>query len=251
MTSNGRRGEINRQIAAPRMEQRAKRDTMVENLGVIPCRGQVRCDNGLRQGVCSPIRIRGEHHHTRSVANCLARKYGTGYKGAERTRIAESDDPRLRNRVHFYADAGKGFVQKAVSVVKHLANLTNVYPAHEDSSIAKSIPNTITGDEYLNAFESAVLDAGYSGYSMPFGQQLAVVMFGTDPIPVLSEESRAWPPCSQPGACRQSRGAVAERGPGCCAGARTMKINPSTARMIIERTGAKILRSNVVASTYT
>jgi len=253
MTSNGRRGEINRQIAALRMEQRAKRDTMVENLGVIPAEARFDAIMVSDRESVPPIRIRGEHYSHQKRSELLGSKYGTGYKGAERTRIAESDDPRLRNRVHFYADAGKGVrPESGVGGVKHLANLTNVYPAHEDSSIAKSIPNTITGDEYLNAFESAVLDAGYSGYSMPFGQQLAVVMFGTDPIPVLSEEE-AGPatPVANRALADNPEAPLLNVGLDVGAGARTMKINPSTARMIIERTGAKILRSNVVASTYT
>jgi len=253
MTSNGRRGEINRQIAALRMEQRAKRDTMVENLGVIPAEARFDAMMVSDRESVPPIRIRGEHYSHQKRSELLGSKYGTGYKGAERTRIAESDDPRLRNRVHFYADAGKGIrPESGVGGVKHLANLTNVYPAHEDSSIAKSIPNTITGDEYLNAFESAVLDAGYSGYSMPFGQQLAVVMFGTDPIPVLSEEE-AGPatPVANRALADNPEAPLLNVGLDVGAGARTMKINPSTARMIIERTGAKILRSNVVASTYT
>jgi len=253
MTSNGRRGEINRQIAALRMEQRAKRDTMVENLGVIPAEARFDAMEVSDRESVAPINIRGEHYSHQKRSELLGSKYGTGYKGAERTRIAESDDPRLRNRVHFYADAGKGIrPESGVGGVKHLANLANVYPAHEDSSIAKSIPNTITGDEYLNAFESAVLDAGYSGYSMPFGQQLAVVMFGTDPIPVLSEEE-AGPasPVANRALADNPEVPLLNVGLDVGAGARTMKINPSTARMIIERTGAKILRSNVVVSTYT
>ena len=183
----------------------------------------------------------------------LGSKYGTGYKGAERTRIAESDDPRLRNRVHFYADAGNGVrPESGVGGVKHLANLTNIYPAHEDTSIAKSIPNTITGDAYLNAFETAVLDAGYSGYSMPFGQQLAVVVFGNEPIPVLSEEE-AGPgsPVVSNALADNPEAPLLNVGLDVGAGARTMKINPSTVKMIIERSGAKILRSNVVVGTYT
>ncbi|MBK8359355.1 MAG: hypothetical protein IPL15_10390 [Comamonadaceae bacterium] len=250
MTSNGRRGEINRQIATLRMEQRAKRDTMVENIGIIPPEAAF---DASKKGPVAPIRIRGEHYSHQKRTELLGSRYGTGYKGAERTRIAESDDPRLRNRVHFYADAGNGVrPESGVGGVKHLANLANIYPAHEDTSIAKSIPNTITGDAYLNAFETAVLDAGYSGYSMPFGQQLAVVVFGNEPIPVLSEEE-AGPgsPVVSNALADNPEAPLLNVGLDVGAGARTMKINPSTVKMIIERSGAKILRSNVVASTYT
>ena len=250
MTSNGRRGEINRQIATLRMEQRAKRDTMVENIGVIPAEAVF---DSNKKGPVAPIRIRGEHYSHQKRTELLGSRYGTGYKGAERTRIAESDDPRLRNRVHFYADAGNGVrPESGVGGVKHLANLANIYPAHEDTSIAKSIPNTITGDAYLNAFETAVLDAGYSGYSMPFGQQLAVVVFGNEPIPVLSEEEGGpGSPVVSNALADNPEAPLLNVGLDVGAGARTMKINPSTVKMIIERSGAKILRSNVVASTYT
>lgn len=250
MTSNGRRGEINRKIATLRMEQRAKRDTMVENIGIVPPESAF---DASKKGPVAPIRIRGEHYSHQKRTELLGSKYGTGYKGAERTRIAESDDPRLRNRVHFYADAGNGVrPESGVGGVKHLANLANIYPAHEDTSIAKSIPNTITGDAYLNAFETAVLDAGYSGYSMPFGQQLAVVVFGNEPIPVLSEEE-AGPgsPVVSNALADNPEAPLLNVGLDVGAGARTMKINPSTVKMIIERSGAKILRSNVVVSTYT
>jgi len=247
-TSNGRRGEINREIAALRMEQTAKRDTMLENIGLTP-ETKYDLEQMGKLGV-TPIRITGEHYSHQQRTELDPSKYGTGYKGAERKRIERSDDERLKTRVHFYADAGNGIrPESGVGAVKHVANLDGIYPAHESNEIQKTIPNTLSGDDWHNAFESAVLDAGYKGYSAPFGNQLAVTVFGTEPIPVLTNEAAKVVGQKNPLADNPEL-ALVNIGLDVGAGARTQKINPSTARMVLEQAGVKITRSNVVESTY-
>jgi SPP1 gp7 family putative phage head morphogenesis protein len=117
-------------------------------------------------------------------------KYGTGMKDAAATRIAQSGDPRLANRVHFYQDIGNGISKEAgVGAIPHQVQLHGIYPMETDplNLNKRASPNPAVN---ASAYESAILDAGYSGYSAPFGRQRAVVLLGKDPVPVKHTFSR-------------------------------------------------------------
>ena len=242
-TSNGRRGEINRQIAALRMEQEAKRDTVLTNIGVSE---QVVPEDDI----VPPVRMEGYHYSHQPRTELSPQKYGTGYKGSERSSVLESPDSRLRNRVHFYADAGNGVrPESGVGGVAHHAYLGGIYPAHEAKTIQKTVPNTLTGDEWNRAFESAVLDAGYAGYSATFGNQLAVVVFGDSPIPV--QQTTDVPGQTNSGATPAAGGeTLINVGLDVGADERTEKLTPAQVRKEIEKVGGKIVKTKVVPVTY-
>ncbi|CAB4130845.1 hypothetical protein UFOVP123_38 [uncultured Caudovirales phage] len=121
-----------------------------------------------RQGAVSVV---GRHYSTAPRQILSGAYYGRGLKGAERNRLDSSPDPRLKNRIYFYVDQGAGVRPEAgVGGVAHEVNLQNIYD-----------PKTrlIKPQADANAFESAVINAGFDGYIAPFGNnQSAVVLLG-------------------------------------------------------------------------
>jgi hypothetical protein len=127
-------------------------------------------------------------HYSRDQRQSLSGSfYGQGLRGAEAQRLAQSSDPRIRYRVYFYADAGQGIRPEAgVGSIAHEVQLNNIYdPA---TGLIDRQPNA-------NAFESAVLNAGFDGYIAPFGNQNAVVLLGPQhsnvPVRPVQEGSSA------------------------------------------------------------
>lgn len=122
------------------------------------------------------LTITGVHFSPGEQTSLLPSKYGKGLEGAERARVMASKDARIKRRTHFYVNTGQGVFPEAGTGGKaHVSELTNLYDADVDAlGLFKG-----KADEQLNAAESAVLDAGYSGYVMRgFGNQGAAVVFG-------------------------------------------------------------------------
>lgn len=119
-----------------------------------------------------PVSITGIHYSKGQRTSLSGAYYGSGLKGAEAERLASAEDSRIKKRVYFYTDEGKGVIPEAgVGAFAHEAKLDNLY----DATTGK-----IKGSS-LNDFESKVLDAGYDGYVIGVGNQLtgqkvAVVM---------------------------------------------------------------------------
>ena len=99
---------------------------------------------------------------------------GTGIKGAEDQRLKEATDPRIKQRVYFYVPVAGGIPQPEVGLggSVYQSDLANIY----DSRVAT---RSLSGSG--NSFESAVLDAGYDGYTDP--ESGVVVVLGRD-VPV-------------------------------------------------------------------
>lgn len=135
-------------------------------------------------GVSTPgaVQARGVHY-SRAVRNTLdGRFYGQGIPGAEQRRVMDAEDRRLRERIYFYVDSGKGIKPEAgVGSNQHIVDLNNLYDAANNKTIQRSITG-LSGDNWMNAFESAVIDAGYDGYLAPFGNQQAAVLIGRHAI---------------------------------------------------------------------
>jgi len=132
------------------------------------------------------ISVIGRHYSPRVQTSLNGNYYGTGLRGAESGRLREAKDPRISNRIYFYVDTGKGIrPESGVGRFAHEVRLNNIYdPA------SRLIPPQGSA----NAFESAVINAGFDGYVAPFGLGSAVVLLGTKhrAVPVQALETPAF-----------------------------------------------------------
>lgn len=142
-------------------------------------RGEVPSYGEAREGAISVV---GRHYSPRVQTRLNSAYYGTGLRGAEAGRLRESKDFRIGNRIYFYVDTGNGIrPESGVGRFAHEVRLNNIYdPA----------TRLIPPQGNSNAFESAVIDAGFDGYIAPFGRGAAVVLLGPkhDAVPVKSLE---------------------------------------------------------------
>ena len=136
-----------------------------------------------REGAISVV---GRHYSPRVQTALNSAYYGTGLRGAEGSRLRESKDSRISSRIYFYVDTGNGIrPESGVGRFAHEVQLNNIYdPA----------TRLIPPQGNANAFESAVIDAGFDGYIAPFGRGAAVVLLGPkhDYVPVQSLEAPAF-----------------------------------------------------------
>lgn len=138
-------------------------------------------------GTAAPgaIAVQGFHYSTAERSQLDGRYYGTGTKGAEYPRVMSSRDPRIKERIYFYVDAGRGITpEQGVGSVGHTVNLNNVYDGTNDTWLQAKISRDLKGDEWMNAFESAVIDNGFDGYVSDFGTQRAAVLLGRHSVKV-------------------------------------------------------------------
>ena len=104
------------------------------------------------------LTARGVHYSREQRSELSSSSFGTGIKGEEAARVNEADDPRLKHRIYFYINGGKGINPEAgVGAHAHEADLKNIYDADTDN---KNL--FVKGD--ANKSESNILDAGYNGY---------------------------------------------------------------------------------------
>lgn len=157
--------------------ERAGPATGEDGRGGLPSYGEA------REGAISVV---GRHYSPRVQTALNSAYYGTGLRGAEGSRLRESKDSRISNRIYFYVDTGEGIrPESGVGRFAHEVRLNNVYdPA---TRLIPPQPNS-------NAFESAVIDAGFDGYIAPFGRGAAVVLLGPKHsyVPVQSLEAPAF-----------------------------------------------------------
>ncbi len=117
--------------------------------------------------------VTGYHFSNQQRTNLDGRFYGTGLKGQERDRLARATDSRIKDRVYFYVDEGKGVTpEQGVGPIAHSAELSNLYDVMAD-------PLRLWDGDH-NASESRILDAGFDGYYARgvFGTQGVAVVLG-------------------------------------------------------------------------
>lgn len=120
-----------------------------------PVEGEVLNKEPARPGAIS---VEGYHFSKQDRQLLSTSFFGTGLQGSARDEIMNSPDARLRERLSFYFDKGTGIrPESGVGGRAHRVQLDNVYDADADPLKLR------TGD--ARAFESKLLDLGYSGYA--------------------------------------------------------------------------------------
>ena len=122
-----------------------------------------------REGSTSVL---GVHYSSQPRVSLSGQFYGTGLKGEEFKRLASAPDDRIKQRIHFYVDTGAGIApEPGVGSAVHAVHLDNVYDVGADplGLKAKVDSPSLSSAEFMNALESAVLDAGYDGVYVPKG----------------------------------------------------------------------------------
>ncbi len=120
----------------------------------------------------------GLHYGQNKVDELSGSKYGSGIKGAERRRLQETDDQRIKKRIYFYIPKEDG------SMPRNEAGLGgHVYTQQFDNIASGPEVDRLYGEAGgdANTFESNVVDAGYDGYAMP-SMGMMVILNNNAPV---------------------------------------------------------------------
>ncbi|CAB4124912.1 NAT_SF domain containing protein [uncultured Caudovirales phage] len=138
--------------------------------GVNPATQGETLNAGPRTGA---LTVEGYHYSKQARTSVSTDMFGTGLAGSSKDEYLNAKDKRLSKRAYFYVDKGTGInPETGVGGYAHKAQLSNIYDADTD-------PLRLNKGGKL-AFESAVLDAGFSGYLNRLGgsQSGQVVLLG-------------------------------------------------------------------------
>ena len=111
------------------------------------------------------VSFKGAHYGNAKVDTLNGDKYGTGIRGAERRRLDDTGDDRIRRRVYFYIPKEDGVMptpEAGLGQYVYTQQFDNILPPGAEMSRLYSQANANS-----NQFESAVIDAGYDGYAIP------------------------------------------------------------------------------------
>ena len=111
------------------------------------------------------ISVKASHYGNAQVDELDASKYGTGLRGAERRRLDDAYDDRIKKRVYFYIQKEDGTTpvpEAGVGQYVYTQQFDNILgPGAEMSRLFREANGN------SNGFESNVIDAGYDGYAVP------------------------------------------------------------------------------------
>ena len=123
----------------------------------------------------------GIHYSNESRKTLNGSAYGKGIKGAEASRLAQSDDPRIKKRVYFYIPNQENnkynYPETGVGNQAHKQTFKNILPPGTESQRLNTEAN---GDP--NKFESLVVDAGYDGYAVPNMGMMVILNHNNIPV---------------------------------------------------------------------
>jgi hypothetical protein len=128
----------------------------------------------------------GAHYGKAQVDQLDATKYGTGLRGAERRRLDDAFDERIKKRVYFYIkkdDGSTPIPESGVGQYVYTQKFDNILPPGPEMS---RLFREANGD--ANNFETNVIDAGYDGYAVPSMGMMVVLNHNT---PVQYRGTRA------------------------------------------------------------
>ena len=119
--------------------------------------------------------VTGIHYSNEAgISELSADRYGTGIKGAERQRLNQPGvDPRIKRRIYFYLSESNEMLparEPGLGRQVYRASLSNMLdPTSADKAAMDKVKaiqqrRVDAGENQQNAFESAVVDAGFSGY---------------------------------------------------------------------------------------
>ena len=133
--------------------------------------------SGIGRDQGDAVKVEGAIHFGKQegLSVLSGSSFGSGIKGAEQARLSEKDvDPRIKRRVYFYlpVEGGIAAPESGLGSNVYTATLSNLY---DPSAGSRNFPTT------PNAFESAVLDAGFRGY-INREQGTAVVLNSDVPV---------------------------------------------------------------------
>lgn len=127
----------------------------------------------------------GVHYGNARTETLVGSRYGSGIKGAEARRLADSNDPRIKRRVYFYIEDDMGRMPRAESGLGQYVysqQFDNILGPGADMSRLYRASN-----QDFNAFESSIVDAGYDGYAVP---NMGMMVVLNNDVPVDYEGTR-------------------------------------------------------------
>jgi len=145
-------------------------------------------DDGIVLGRLQPdaVEFPGVHYGNVQTDELQGSKYGTGLRGAERRRLQNTDDERIKNRVYFYINKPDGTMpipESGVGNHVYTQKFKNILgPGKKMTEISKE-----AGAD-LNYFEAGIVDAGYDGYAVP---EMGMMVILNHNVPVNYRGTRA------------------------------------------------------------
>jgi hypothetical protein len=119
--------------------------------------------------------VHGIHYsHKENLSELHGTKFGTGIRSAESSRLADTKDERIKKRNYFYnkkSDGSQTTHESGLGPHVHSAVLHNIFDGskakdHEAKEVQENKKKHLArGEHAANAFESAVVDSGYHGYT--------------------------------------------------------------------------------------
>lgn len=139
------------------------------------------------------VTVTGYHYSREPRRRLSSSFYGTGLKGAERTRLERADAQDIRPRLHFYVDIGNGVrPESGVGGSVHKLEMRNLYDANKDELGLVKNAQPKDDEPRTNAWERAIIEAGFDGYvarneGEPVGQ---AVLLGSHTVTPLQGRPR-------------------------------------------------------------
>jgi hypothetical protein len=144
--------------------------------------------NGISLGKKQPgsITVDAVHYGKSQVPELSGKMYGTGIRGAEARRLAESNDYRIKNRVYFYIPRENGTMPIPESGLGQHVYIQRFNNVLGPGDAMREISRNSGGDS--NAFEVGVVNAGYDGYALP---NMGMMVILNHDVPVDYRGTRA------------------------------------------------------------